>query len=157
MGKDYWYEEENPDRLTRRLSYRVIGWGILVTVMVLLIGAGIWALKVGTSDVKGRGDAVVIKNNGQNLVQVQETFNKLYQDIKQTDLKINDAAALYHSDPKNVVLQTNYQGLVNYCRSVVGQYNSDARSYTKEDFRDADLPSEITDTDPTTDCKEDIK
>lgn len=129
----------------------------VVAVIVLLCGAAsvaYWGFGVGTSDVKGQGDATKNKNSGANRVFKQEEFNKRFQDILAADKNIDVAKAALDRDPKNTVLQTNYTGTITYCNSAVGEYNSLAREYNAREFRDADLPEQIDDTDPKTDCKE---
>lgn len=129
-------------------------WGLIIAGVVAACGVAVWVFSVTTSDVKGQGDATKTKNSGTNRILSQKEFNDRYQDILATDKKIDPAKAALDADPKNGKLQTEYNGLVNYCFSAVGEYNSLARSYTAEQFRDADLPAKIDDTDPTTDCKE---
>lgn len=134
-----------------------LSWLMIIILVVALIGIATWGFKVVTSDAKGRGDAVVQKNSAENWVNAQREFNRTFQEIKSDDRKINDAKVALEADPTNQVLKTNYEGLKQHCNTLVGNYNTDARSYLKEEFRDADLPSEIDLSDPTTDCKESTK
>lgn len=134
-----------------------LGWFTTILIIVALLGAAGWGIKVATSGVHGQGDAVVEKNSSKNWVNAQREFNRLYQEIKADDRKINDAKIALDADPTNPVLKTNYEGLKQHCNTLVGNYNTDARSYLKEEFRDADLPGEINLSDPTTDCKENSK
>jgi hypothetical protein len=157
MRQDPWYEDENPDRVVRGFGLRLGGWIIVAIIFFALIGIGTWAFRVATSDVKGRGDSAQIKNSAPNRIRAQQEFNRRYQDIKATDAKITVFAESVKADPKDVVSKANLDGTTAYCLSAVGEYNSLAREYASETFRDIDLPSEIDTLDPATDCKGDLK
>lgn len=148
---DYWKEDR---RVLNRAGRFGLGWVLVVVLFVTIISVGGWGLTVLLSGPKGRGDAIIEKNSANNWVKAQKEFNDRYQDILATDLKIDAAKDALKGHANDTVLQTNYNGLVNYCLSAVGEYNSLARSYLAADFRDADLPSQIDPTNSTTDCKE---
>jgi hypothetical protein len=127
---------------------------ILGTLLVIaVISVGVWGFRVATSDTKGRGDATVIKNSARNRINAQETFEKLFADIKATDRKIEVADSAAKAAPQDPTLRQNASGIRQYCLSVVSDYNARARSYSAEDFRSADLPYQIDNLDSTTDCK----
>lgn len=148
-------------RTARRDANRIglfgLGWGLTILITCALVGVIVWGFVVATSKVRGEGDAVVQKNSSSNWVSAQREFNRTYQEIKADDRKITDAKTALDADPNNMILKTNYEGLKQHCNTLVGVYNTDARSYLKKDFRDADLPSEINTADSATDCKENIK
>lgn len=148
---DIWRDER---REMNRFGRFGLGWIIAIVVTVTLISMAGWGLNVLLSEPKGRGDALIEKNSANNWVKAQKEFNDRYQDILATDLKIDAAKRAWNANKNDIVLQTNYNGLVNYCLSAVGEYNSLARSYLAQDFRDADLPAEIDSTNSTIDCKE---
>jgi len=152
MNREPYYESDNPSRVAWGAGWRSFVAVILAIVAVGIIGAGIWAIKVVTSDARGRGDSVQIKNDARNRINAQTNFEQLYADIKQSDAKIDvlDAAAKVDPTTQNRV---NATGIRTYCLSVVGQYDAAARSYASADFRAADLPYQIDTTDPDTDCK----
>lgn len=152
-----WYDDPNPDRVVRRGVSRAAVWTIVIVIFFALVGAGVWAFKVATSDIKGKGDSVQIKNTAPNRIAAQREFNRRYQDIIATDGKITLYAAAVKADPKDTVARTNLDGTTAYCLSAVGEYNSLAREYTSADFRDADLPQQIDPLDTRTDCKGDVK
>jgi hypothetical protein len=129
-------------------------WWVIIVVVALAIGAGIWALTVAVSGPKGQGDAIIQKNSAANWVAAQARFEQDYQDILATDQKIVAAHTALQAAPADRTLQTNYSGLTSYCLSKVAGYNADARSYLSEDFRASDLPDQIDPTLSTTDCKE---
>lgn len=150
--------EEKPTRTAVKWSVR--GWVVVVVVcaLALVLGAGVWALKVGTSDVKGRGDAEVIKNDARNRINAQENFEKLFADVKAADQRIDVTAAALRLKPAgDAKLETELIGQQHYCLGLVSEYNAKARSFSQQDFRAADLPHEIDQAAPTTDCKESAK
>lgn len=138
----------------RFLGGQTVKWVIVTIAIIGLIGAAIWGIRVATSPVRGQGDAYQQKNSAKNWVTKQKEFNQRYQSIKAMDKNITVAAAELKAQPNSQVKQVNYAGLVRNCNDAVGEYNSLAREYDARDFRDADLPAEIDDTDPATDCKE---
>lgn len=76
-----WYESDNPSTVVRGGSWRLALWIIFVVLFIGLISVGIWAFGVGTSDVKGRGDAYQTKNSGTNRIRAQEEYVQTYNDI----------------------------------------------------------------------------
>lgn len=137
-------------RLLTRTTLTVIA----VIVIVALITGGIWLANVLASGFRGEGDAVIKKNSADNWTRQQAEFERLYASIKTQDKNIGIAHAELQADPTNQVKQTNYSGQVRNCNDTVGAYNAKAREFLAEDFRAADLPAQIDETDPTTDCKE---
>lgn len=154
MSNDEWRDIR---RDANRVGLFGLGWGVTVFIVIALIGALAWGVSVATSGIRGQGDAVRQKKSSSNWVSAQREFNRTYQEIMADDRKIRDAKIALDSDPTSTVLKTNYEGLMQHCNTLVAAYNTDARSYLKEDFRDADLPSEINLSDPNTDCKESSK
>ncbi len=147
---DQW---NNTKRNANRAGLFGLSWALVIFVVIVLVSVALWGLKVVTSETKGKGDAITQKNSASNWVQAQAEFNQRYQDILATDRKIGTAKLALDADPSNAILQTNYNGLINYCISETGKYNSTAREYLKQDFRDADLTAEISTANPNTDCK----
>lgn len=147
-----WYDSDNPSTVVRGATWRTGVWVIAVLLFVSVIGVAVWGFGVLTSDVKGRGDAVVKKNSATNRISAQERFEDLYAEIVAADAKIGPARQAYKMNP-SPVNQTNLTGLTNYCLDVVADYNAEARKYTSEDFRSTDLPAQIDGFDSATDCK----
>lgn len=154
MSKTPWYDDTNPDRVARGLAGRTALWIALAVLFVAALSIGGWAFHVATSDAKGQGDAVRIKNDGRNRVNAQEEFEQRYQDVVASDRRLDTLAAAKKAHPEDRAAETNYAGAVTYCVSVVGDYNAAARKYSKADFRAVDLPAEIDNNDPATDCQE---
>lgn len=152
-----WYDSDNPTTVVRGGSWRAAIWITLAVVFVLALSAGIWALKVASSDAKGQGDAARTKNSGANRIAAQARFEDLYAGIKAADERIDVMAVAKKADPKDVVAATNYTGAINYCIQQRADYNAEARKYTAEQFRAIDLPAQIDSNDPAFDCKETSK
>lgn len=143
------------------------GLGILVIVLIVgaLIGAAVWGIGVATSDVAGRGEAVIQKNSATNRIQAQAQFEASFAHVKQFTQQYRDANAAVaaftaaHPDVGNgtafdplaeqlVNLQRTATGIRQQCLNVVARYEADARTYTAEDFRAVDLPHTFTQSDP---------
>ena len=129
-------------------------WIVVAVIFLGLIGVGIWGFTVLTAGVKGSGDAVIEQQSSENWTAAQARFEDMYADIVATDRKITVAAQALALDPEDRTAKDTYLGTVNYCISVVGEYNAEARKFLSEDFRSADLPEQIGMNDTDTDCKE---
>ena len=149
--------ENRPVRTSMSATFRI--WLVVVFVVILggLLSAGIWYFKVGTSDIRGAGNAEIIKNEAGNRIRAQEGFEKYYQGIVSADASINITAEALKADPESLKIQTELRGQKQACVKLVGDYNAKARSFSQADFRAADLPFEIETTNPQTDCKENSK
>lgn len=141
-----------------RETVKIGGFGMLWIVVGVIffgvLGVGIWAFTVITAEVKGTGDAVIEQQSAENWTAAQARFEEMYADVMATDRKITVAAEALALDPEDRTAKDTYLGTVNYCISVVGEYNAEARKFLSEDFRSADLPPQIGLNDPNTDCKE---
>lgn len=121
---------------------------------VLALSALFWGISVAVSGPKGQGDAYKEKNSSKNWVQAQHDFNQKYQGIIALDKNIDQSYKALQRDPKDTRRQIEYDGNVRNCNTAVADYNTLALSYLSKDFRDANLPYQIDDNDPKTDCKE---
>jgi hypothetical protein len=149
-----WYESDDPSTVVRGASWRGVIFITAIIVFIGLVSIGLWAFSVGTSDVKGKGDAYKQKNSANNRIAAQERFHDLYNDVIRADKAIDPMKAQLDRSPNSVISQTNYTGAITYCQTAVADYNAATEKYTQRDFRDSDLPFKIDDMDPTTDCKE---
>ena len=164
-----WYDSEDPERFARGAGWFGLKWSTLFVIAVLVIGAvisaGAFALNVATSDVRGRGDAVVQKNSGLNRTQAQAQFRATIESIRSLDMRLGDAKVQLDDfnkshpsvgngtpyDPtaeQQANLMRTLTGLQQQCRIAVADYNAMSSTYTLRDFRDADLPFKIESTDP---------
>ncbi len=133
-------------------------WIIAIILFIGAITIGIWFFNVATSDIRGAGDAEQTKNSSTNRIAQQEAFQELYNEILSADKRVDLAKQNLDSgngDPRT--LQTEYSGAQQYCLDVTSDYNAKANSFRAEDFRDTELPARIDATNPTTDCKENVR
>jgi hypothetical protein len=158
LNRDQYRQDvRDANYVARRTAPSALIWALAFIAVLALIGGGIWAVKVLTSDVKGAGDQTRITNDGRNRVNAQEWFASQYEQIRSTDRRIDQAAADKAKNPGGEFEKTNYTGLVNRCIEMVGNYNAEANKVSRGKWRSPDLPFQIDDTDPTTDCKETVK
>lgn len=143
MAREPWYDSTNPGRVARGAAWRIAAWTITIVIFCGAITAGIWAFKVATSDVKGKGDATRTVNSGGNRLAQQAYFEQTYADI--------EAAAANLTLPGSDVEKS---GRLAYCRRLVADYNAAARKQDAAKFRAADLPARI---DSSTACPEATK
>lgn len=133
--------------------------GLIVTVflaVIILVPLAVWGFRVATSDIKGQGDAVIQKNDATNRINKQEMFEQMYANVKASDDKIQIASDAVKTDP-SYTNKTNLTGATSFCVQAVQDYNAEARKYSAADFRSTDLPAQIDEFDPQTDCKPDNK
>lgn len=166
---DKWYDSEDPERFARGAGWFGLKWSTVIIVVVLVfstvIGAGTWALRVATSDAKGRGDAIVQKNSAVNRTQAQAQFHTNFESIRSLDQRLSDAQKMLDAfnaahptvgngtafDPmaeQQANLQRTVTGLQQQCRSAVADYNASTETFTLQDFRDSDLPFKVESSDP---------
>lgn len=133
-------------------TFKAFGVWLLGAVLLLALIVGVWAFRVTTSDIKGRGDAEITKNSAANRIAKQERFEALYAEVLASDRRLDQLA----KDAKDGTAETRtrYSGAVSHCHNVVADYNAEARKFTARDYRELDLPAQIDQTDPATDCKE---
>jgi hypothetical protein len=145
---------------TRRNDNRDLAWGtswgaswvVLAFLLIAMLGIASWGFRVLTAETKGKGDARIAVESGTNRLGQQEFFERTYQDIEQQKGVIAQAQRSLDSgalDPRTA--QTNLDGAIQRCLSLVGDYNAQARSQRAEQFRAADLPASI---DGLTACQE---
>ncbi len=153
-------EERFEERPVRTAISATVRTGLVVAAavaVVLMLGAGIWWFQVATSDVKGRGDAEIVKNEAKNRIRAQEGFLDKFNGIIAADENLNLTAEQLKAQPSSVKLQTELTGQKMICNDLVARYNADTRKFTQEEFRDAELPHQIDKANPATDCKENSK
>lgn len=155
---DPWDERaERFDRHPVRTGAAGIGavgfWIFTAIVVVGVITFFLWSFGVFTSGIKGAGDAEVIKNSAMNRIRQQEGFEQLYQDIKVADRNLTLTSIRASTHPNDDKTATEQIGQQIFCNQLVGDYDAKARKFSAEEFRAADLPKEIDETNTQTDCK----
>jgi hypothetical protein len=154
VRNERWHESSNPTVVVRGATWRGFVWVAAAIGFILLVLAAIWGIRVATSDVRGEGDATVKVNSADNRLFAQGNFHDLYEEIKASDRKLDQAAADKAAHPGDAFYETNYTGLKAHCQDTVAQYNAAAKKVSQAKFRDEDLPAQIDGTDPATDCQE---
>jgi len=157
----YWTDQDDPDKLTVSFGWRLFVGIAVACLFLFTLGGILWMLKVGSSDIRGRGDAYTQKTSGANRVFAQEQFERLFAEVRASDQKITIArlalAEWQARHPEGCRpplpcegdrLSTDMRGMQNYCLSIRAQYEAEARSYTKEQFRAGDLPARLSEADP---------
>lgn len=126
---------------------------IVIGVVALIIGGLFWGIGVATSGIKGQGDAVKINNSAENWTEKQAFFHEKYNAVKAADQKITLYAATVAANPGDKTAATNLQGITSQCINYVTEYNAESSKFLSRDWKDAELPTTISTTNPSTDCK----
>ncbi|HEU5429506.1 MAG TPA: hypothetical protein VFU74_21685 [Actinocrinis sp.] len=116
---------------------------VVVIVLALIIGVGLWAFGVFTSGAKGAGDERKQQNSVTNRVHWQNEFNSLDQNIATYAAQIANARASATAHPGDTFYEQNLTGLVQECDIAVGQYNADAAMPIAAPWLPAGLPTTI--------------
>lgn len=168
-------EEKWDAEIDRWTPRRLKVWLGILVVLAVFGGIGVWAFGVATSDVKGRGDTIVRKNDADNRIAAQAFFEDTFAGIKRFDTQLNDAdrsfkewqtvnpvpapnassveVELYKEKLNNQ--RTTVTGIQQQCRNAIAAYNAEARKTIRADWRSPDLPYQIDESDKTTDCMAD--
>lgn len=125
-----------------------------VVVFTIVVSLGIWGFNVAFSGPKGAGDQEIANNSAGNRTFAQGHFHDLYAEVIGADQKLDQAKANMDAFPGDAKYVTEFTGLQSYCIDVREQYNADSKKATLADWKDGDLPHELTDSNPDTDCKE---
>ena len=140
--------------------------------VVLVAPIAIWGIQVATSDTRGAGNTEIARNSAENRIRSQAYFEQSYQDISKFDLQIGDAQKAYNdfvtNNPKpsaeDLVAaqiygqqlnsrQVTLTGLQQQCQNTVANYDAEARKTLAAEWRSNELPYQIDDSSPETDCK----
>lgn len=127
------------------LLYALIGVLALVAVGAILVTA----FGTGTAEVKGRSDAYREKVSGTNRIQSQARFEDLYSAWQTYPARLAVARrALDRAEQSRDIFDdqikgTDLDGLTQQCIQTATDYNADARKYTAQAFRAADLPESL--------------
>lgn len=152
MGEERW--DERADDFHDKPVRTIIKATLMIFAFAAVVGGGVWAYKVLISDIKGRGDSEIIKNDARNRIRAQEGFEDMFAAVKTADKNLSLTADALRAMPDSVKLQTELTGQQMICNDLVGRYDAAARKFTQEEFRAADLPARIDAADEATDCKE---
>ncbi|URP22268.1 membrane protein [Microbacterium phage Big4] len=117
-------------------------WVILV-IVALALGAGIWGLTVATSGIKGQGDGIIENNSSENWIKQQAKFEELHAEYESTLVRIDQFKTIADANPNDAIAQTNYNGQISHCTDVVADYNAATRSFLSEDWKSIDLPATL--------------
>lgn len=154
-----WDEEFDSRPVVTTLKFWFWTIGILL-VTALVVTLALWGFGVWTAPWKGQGDAYQQKHSSSNWVPAQQGFHQEFNDVQGYKAKLVSARAALAAfdqahpnvgngtpyDPllnQRTNLETTVTGLEQQCQNTVQQYNTDARSYLTEDWRDANLPDHL--------------
>ena len=153
MAKEPWYEQDDPAKVARSAGWRIGVWiGVIIVVCALVSGV-VWGIGVGLSNINGKGNAIKTKNDAKNRIQAQELFVQTYNDIQAQVKNVKIAKRAYQAR-NGAFERTNYFGAQQVCQQAVADYDALVRKYTAQDFRPADLPAQIDESDPAFNCQQ---
>jgi hypothetical protein len=139
------------DEHDRIRAGRVWAYGCLTAlVLFVILPISLWAFGVFSSGVRGQGDVIKQNNSGDNRIQAQSTFNKLWGDIQGYHDNIQAAAAAVKTNPADDYQHSVLTAEQQTCRSAVQEYNADTLNTTMRDWRPAQDPAQI---DPAQECE----
>lgn len=152
------------------ITRKGVVWACVIAFfLVVVLPLGLYLGGVFASPAVGRANAYKDKHSASNWTQAQAGFESLYADVIKLDKQVTSAQddldqwvkdnpKWQESGPYDPVREdhTNYvtdlKGARQQCQNTVADYNARSRTYTLRDFKSADLPQQIDDQDPATDC-----
>lgn len=141
----------------RKIFGMSFGWTVVIVAAILLIAGGasaaVWGFKVGTAEIKGKGDAQIQIQSAPHRIAAYNHFFDLCAGVRADEVSLD----AQHEQLEATIdafqrtrVQTNITGLTGHRASLIEEYNANARKdYTEGQFRDSDLPYQI----PTTSWK----
>lgn len=157
-------------RATQPVSRKGVVWAVVIAFfLVVVLPLGLWLGGVFASPAVGKANAYRDKHSATNWTQAQAQFETDYADVIKFDKQVtsaqDDLDQWVKDNPRwqesgpydparedHTNLVTDLKGARQQCQNTVADYNQRARTYTLRDFKSADLPQQIDDTDPATDC-----
>lgn len=121
--------------------------GILAVVALWWV---IFGAKVLASDPIGQGNATITENSAENRLAAEREWASSYEEVVSADKNLTSLGLDKDAEPG----KTRYIGAVNYCNSVVAEYDKLADSPLTQKFQPEGYPTKINPNDPSTDCKE---
>ncbi|OGZ62567.1 MAG: hypothetical protein A3H51_00975 [Candidatus Spechtbacteria bacterium RIFCSPLOWO2_02_FULL_38_8] len=125
--------------------------GIFVFVALWLVVVAIWGLGVATAGIYGRGEAHKDIQSADFRIQAYQTFFNQCASIQGLEGQIDElTTALEYYQPGSReynITVTSIAGVKGARHQAIARYNQDAlKDWTEGQFRDADLPYQIPDT-----------
>jgi hypothetical protein len=127
----------------RRIVGEVWFWILMVLLVSAVIGIGLWAFGVFTSDIKGAGGAIKQRNSTVNRIQKQEMFEQLAADYEGYIVKIGQLKVVVATTSDKVdkgLRTTELLGLQQICVDGAVQFNAESKKYTSRVWKSAGLP-----------------
>jgi len=151
------------DMSDREVSSKIWKWAIATVVLLFVVlPLAVWGFNAAFAPEIGRINQQTVINNPLNQISQYNHFFDLDAAIKthQTEIKngvaqqsaFNKANPSGTADPTGQITQARLQlsssitGAANLCTDAANAYNNDAKTYTKGNFLDKNLP---TNEDPT--------
>ena len=125
--------------------------GITAVLIIVGIIVGAYAVQYFTADVRGRISANETIKSGANRIAQYDSFFNQCASIQSAEGRIDELeglADLMTTPFDRSVAITNVAAAKTLRHEAIRTYNADARkNYTSGQFRDSDLPFQISDTD----------
>jgi len=113
----------------------VWAWVISCLILTGVIILTVWGLKTAFAGPAGRAGAFRQKEDANNRIFAQQTFEQEQHDFFGYLTKIRT-----YVPPLDSTQQTELEGLRQQCINVAQQYNADSQKYLLRDFKSAGLP-----------------
>lgn len=134
---------------------KTVFWSIVgligVIALWLAIASAIWGFGVATAGIFGRGEAHKEIQSADFRIQAYQTFFNQCSSIQGLEGQIDELTATLEyydrgSHEYNITV-TSLGGVKGLRHQAIAKYNQDAlKNWTEGQFRDADLPHQIPDT-----------
>lgn len=136
--------------------WQVIRWGlgsiVLVLVLWMTIASAIWGFRVATAGIYGAGEARKEIQSAPFRIAAYQTFFNQCASVQGLEGQIDELTAQLDAlEPGTRAYEytlSSLTGTRGLRHRAIAKYNQDAlKDYTQGQFRDADLPYQLVDSD----------
>lgn len=139
----------------RRTAPSLFTWIGVAILVVAVIGAVIWGVKVVTAPARGAGDTILKDQDANNRIAQQRAFVTMYEGVKADDRKLQTLADTATRTPGDPKAQADYQGTQLICQQHIAEYNAKVQETLAARWLPQNLPTELG-LEPATDCQPNI-
>lgn len=128
-------------------------WIVAGIVALALVVVGAYAVRYYSADVRGRIDANETIKSGANRIAQYDYFFALCAAVQDAEAALAAQQALLSVDPEDKRVLANIAGITAARASLINEYNvRAAREYTSGQFRDSELPYQLSAAAERTTC-----
>lgn len=122
-------------------------WFVCLALIFIAVPIAVWAFRVETADIKGRGDAEMTIQAAPYRMTKYNYFFDLCVSVQNAEASIDTLTSQLNNttdEGQRFIVRQNLNGALAARANGINMYNAEARKYTAEEFRDSDLPEQLS-------------